>query len=68
MATVQYLVPITDTVSGDTLLTAAVMVDVSSRPARELLAAGRGAQKAADAAGYRGPGRTIHIGKAVRLN
>lgn len=68
MATVQYLVPITETVSGDVLMTACIKVPVYDHPMRELLAAGRAATKAADLAGYPGPGRTIHVGKAVRLS
>jgi hypothetical protein len=64
---VQYLVPITESSSGDVLLTAAVSVRHNAVPMRELLAAGNAAKHAANAAGFTGPGRTIHVGRAVRL-
>lgn len=68
METVQYLVPVTETLSGDLLLTAAVRVPVCDAPLRELLVAGRHARTQAHLAGFPGPGITIHVGQAVRLN
>lgn len=68
MSTVQYLVPITETVTGDALMTACVTVAVHPRRMRELVRAGRAASLAADLEGFGGPGRTIHVGKAVRLS
>lgn len=67
MSIVQYLVPITETSSGNVLLTAAVKVRHNPVAMRELFAAGNAAKLAANAAGFTGPGRTIHVGRAVRL-
>jgi hypothetical protein len=63
---VQYLVPVTHTVSGELLTTAHVTVEQHDNYVRELYRAGRAASLKAHEV-FVGPGLTIHVGRAVRL-
>ena len=67
MATVQYLVPVSESATGQLVHTACVDVETHESRTRELLRAGH----AASALVHEfivGPGLTIHVNKAVRLH
>lgn len=68
MATLEYLIPITDTVSGTSLMTARVAVPVNPQRNRELLEAGRLANGCSSASACPSPARPSTSAAQIRFS